>query len=1014
MSMKRTWSRLLCCGAALLLGTAAADAQVKISQIYGGGGNTGATFTHDFVELFNAGNAAVDVTGWSLQYASAGGAFQTSNNQITNLPSVSIQPGQYYLIQLASGGSNGVPLPVTADLIGSTNMSATSGKVALARITTALGTTPGACTDANIEDLVGFGSPNCAEGTAAPSPSVTTAIFRSSGGCQDTQNNSADFSTGTPNPRNTASTFNPCMVMGPTGACCFANGTCGVITEADCMTAGGSYQGDNVTCMAAMCPQPMGACCVGTMCSVTTSADCTTLMGEFTLGGNCSPSLCEFAQYNLSATNEEACVMPGSGSIDLANTMLLDLCRGGGVNSTAAANAFNSNGWTATSEAEAVLLDDYISFGLDIAPGFEATITHLAFRLQRSGTGPNNISIRSSADGFSSSRLLISGVPTSAPSTPVVFDINDVVACGTLEFRLYAWGASAGTGTLRVQGATGAVRMIGSVGAPTTCAGGGDPSGACCLGNGACIPTSASICLAAGGTYQGNGSSCMDADCPLPTGACCVGLFCQITTEPDCLAFGGTFILNGMCDPLPCVEAMGACCFPDGMCQVLTSSDCSVGGGVFAGNNTTCVDRPCTFACCFADGTCQVLTVNDCVTAGGIANTANATCSPNQCTQPPALGACCVGTNCTASMTWSDCVAMSGIWLGKGTTCAAGACDQASSPTLVALYDFDVNRQALSFTITTDATPPFPLGDAFGVVQRFRLFPEPEPFVLLDDTVNLFPGDTIGVIRESKVDSCFGVADVFNIIMTDADTEAVAEWEFDIAGRTGITVSVDIAAMGNFEATVGVVDRYTFEIAVDNGPFTVVFDGRADESIVDFEYTMASGALRTFNDPLRDQVSDTIVDNVFTTFTWPVAGVGSTLQLRFRAMCDGGDEAFAFDNITVSANPVGDPTGACCTGNGCVIASQALCEGILGGAYEGNNTTCTPDPCVSTPCPGDYNDDGVVDLADLLDFLGDWNPNLGQSGMGLPGDINGDNVVDLADLLEFLGDWNPNLGSTCP
>ncbi|MBX3385677.1 MAG: hypothetical protein KF768_03820 [Phycisphaeraceae bacterium] len=66
------------------------------------------------------------------------------------------------------------------------------------------------------------------------------------------------------------------------------------------------------------------------------------------------------------------------------------------------------------------------------------------------------------------------------------------------------------------------------------------------------------------------------------------------------------------------------------------------------------------------------------------------------------------------------------------------------------------------------------------------------------------------------------------------------------------------------------------------------------------------------------------------------------------------------------------------------------------------------------PCPGDYNDDGVVDLADLLDFLGDWNPNLGQSGMGLPGDINGDNVVDLADLLEFLGDWNPNLGSTCP
>ena len=46
---------------------------VVISQIYGGGGNSGATWRNDFVELFNRGAAPVSVDGWSVQYASATG-----------------------------------------------------------------------------------------------------------------------------------------------------------------------------------------------------------------------------------------------------------------------------------------------------------------------------------------------------------------------------------------------------------------------------------------------------------------------------------------------------------------------------------------------------------------------------------------------------------------------------------------------------------------------------------------------------------------------------------------------------------------------------------------------------------------------------------------------------------------------------------------------------------------------------------------------------------------------------
>ena len=71
------------------------QAQVVISQVYGGGGNTGATFTNDFIELFNRGTVAQDLTGWSVQYASSTGTTWA----VTNLTNVTLAPGKYYLIQ---------------------------------------------------------------------------------------------------------------------------------------------------------------------------------------------------------------------------------------------------------------------------------------------------------------------------------------------------------------------------------------------------------------------------------------------------------------------------------------------------------------------------------------------------------------------------------------------------------------------------------------------------------------------------------------------------------------------------------------------------------------------------------------------------------------------------------------------------------------------------------------------------------------------------------------------------
>jgi predicted extracellular nuclease len=82
------WSVALCAAAFALPLTA--QGQVVISQIYGGGGNTGAPYRNDFIELFNAGSTPVNLAGMSVQYASSSG----SSWSVTPITSGMLQPGQ--------------------------------------------------------------------------------------------------------------------------------------------------------------------------------------------------------------------------------------------------------------------------------------------------------------------------------------------------------------------------------------------------------------------------------------------------------------------------------------------------------------------------------------------------------------------------------------------------------------------------------------------------------------------------------------------------------------------------------------------------------------------------------------------------------------------------------------------------------------------------------------------------------------------------------------------------------
>lgn len=168
---------------------------VVISEVYGGGGNFGATLKNDFIELYNRTAAAISLNGWSVQYASATG----SSWQVTSL-SGSIAAGSYYLIREAAGAGGTVDLP-PHDASGGIAMAGGAGKVAVLSSTAALtGTCP---TGGAIIDFVGYGSTaNCFEGSGPTATlSNTTSAQRLNGGATDTNSNAADFTTGTPDPR---------------------------------------------------------------------------------------------------------------------------------------------------------------------------------------------------------------------------------------------------------------------------------------------------------------------------------------------------------------------------------------------------------------------------------------------------------------------------------------------------------------------------------------------------------------------------------------------------------------------------------------------------------------------------------------------------------------------------------------------------------------------------------------------------------------------------------------------
>ncbi|WP_326522649.1 ExeM/NucH family extracellular endonuclease [Cellulomonas edaphi] len=176
-------------------------AAVIINEVYGGGGNSGAVFKRDFVELYNPGTSPVSLAGWSVQYASATGTSWQTTPLTGSIPAKAT-----YLVAEAVGSGGTTDLP-TPDVAGAIAMSGTAGKVALVNATTALSCGTACSTAPSVVDFVGFGATaNDKAGSApAPAPSSTTSVARNAQHA-NTADNGADFTAGDVTPENSGAT----------------------------------------------------------------------------------------------------------------------------------------------------------------------------------------------------------------------------------------------------------------------------------------------------------------------------------------------------------------------------------------------------------------------------------------------------------------------------------------------------------------------------------------------------------------------------------------------------------------------------------------------------------------------------------------------------------------------------------------------------------------------------------------------------------------------------------------
>ncbi len=356
---------------------------VVINEIYGAGGNAGASFNADYIELYNNGTTAADLTGYSLQYASATGTF----SGVIVLPGVSIPAGGFFLVQTNTAGANGSPISPDFISPNAVELATSNGNVALVAGTTAIGACP-APGAANVIDRVGYGTGACSEVAPAPAPSTTTSVQRFPNG-SDTNNNSVDFqaTAGTPKTANRAAT---------NGTIQFSSATYAVTEGTATVTITVTRTGGSDGAVSASYATSNGTADGGAACT-TAGVDYISKTGTVTFGAGSSTSqtftisICDDAAVENSETVNFTLSSPtGGATLGTQNTAVLTIAD----NDVAPTTAPTITSGSSTTFTQGTAGSFQVTATGNPAPTFSVT----------SGTLPTGVTLSSSG--------LLSGTPT--------------------------------------------------------------------------------------------------------------------------------------------------------------------------------------------------------------------------------------------------------------------------------------------------------------------------------------------------------------------------------------------------------------------------------------------------------------------------------------------------------------------------------------------------------------------------------------------------------------------------